>query len=138
MENLVIAFSEWWLVFSDWREKIMYGFRELEVWQKSIQLVERVYDSVSSLPQYEKYALADQLRRSAVSVPSNIAEGCSRQTTKEFIQFLYISSGSLSELETQIILIEKIYNYDVQHLYPEITSIRKMLNGLISSLKRKL
>jgi len=116
----------------------MYGFRELEVWQKSIQLVERVYDSVSSLPQYEKYALADQLRRSAVSVPSNIAEGCSRQTTKEFIQFLYISSGSLSELETQIILIEKIYNYDVQHLYPEITSIRKMLNGLISSLKRKL
>lgn len=116
----------------------MKDFKELEVWQKAFALVIEVYEIANKLPANERFVLADQIRRSSISIPSNIAEGCDRQSTKEFIQFLYISLGSSAELETQLLLIEKLYALDVKYVIEKLTSIKKMLNKLISSLKRKL
>lgn len=113
-------------------------YKELLVWQKSINLVTDVYRLVKSLPQEELYALSDQIKRCAVSIPSNIAEGSGRNTTKEFIQFLYISLGSASELETQLIIGQNIGFFNNLDIYfKEINEVRKMLNGLINSLKKK-
>ena len=115
----------------------MKDYKELEVWKKGISLVLQVYEITKAFPKEERYALTDQIKRAAVSIPSNIAEGASRNTTKEFIQFLYIALGSASELETQMIIAEKLcYTKNDQTLYSEITVIRKMLNALIKSLKR--
>ena len=84
------------------------SYRDLNVWKKSIQLVKDIYILVKLLPKEETYALSDQIRRSAVSIPSNIAEGSGRKGAKEYIHFLYISLGSLCELETQIIISNEI------------------------------
>jgi len=80
------------------------SYQDLEVWKKSIDFVEQIYRLVKQLPKEETYALSDQMRRAAVSIPSNIAEGANRKTTKEYIQFLYIALGSTAELETQLII----------------------------------
>ena len=80
------------------------SYRELIVWQKSMELAEKVYLLVKALPKEETYALSDQMRRAAVSIPSNIAEGHARQSQKEFLQFLCIARGSRAELETQLLL----------------------------------
>ena len=82
----------------------MNSYQDLEVWKKSIDFVEQIYRLVKQLPKEETYALSDQMRRAAVSIPSNIAEGANRKTTKEYIQFLYIALGSAAELETQLII----------------------------------
>jgi four helix bundle protein len=96
-----------------------------------------VYELTKVFPKEERYALTDQIKRAAVSIPSNIAEGASRNTTKEFIQFLYIARGSASELETQIIIAKKLgYMNDEESLISDITIIRKMLNALITSLRK--
>lgn len=114
------------------------SFKDLTVWQKSIDFVASVYLLVKQLPKEETYALSDQLRRAVVSIPSNIAEGFGRNSTKEYIQFLYIALGSASEVETQIIIGQKIGYFQNIKIYIEnINEIKKMLNGLISSLKRK-
>lgn len=76
--------------------------RSLEVWQRSINFAERVYGLTASFPKNEDYGLTSQLRRAAISIPSNIAEGAARQTKKEFIQFLYMAAGSASEVDTQL------------------------------------
>jgi len=76
--------------------------KELDVWKTSVELVTEVYVATKTFPKEELYGLTNQLRRAAVSVPSNIAEGAARQTTKEFVQFLYISLGSVAEVETQL------------------------------------
>lgn len=117
----------------------MNSFRDLIVWQKSIDFVESIYLLVKCLPKEETYALSDQLRRAVISVPSNIAEGFGRESTKEYIRFLYIALGSASEVETQIIIGNRIgyFNNIEQYIY-NINEIKKMLNGLISSLKRKI
>ncbi len=118
---------------------MVQGFKDLLVWQKSIDLVVSVYKLVKILPKEETYALSDQIRRAIVSVPSNIAEGFGRNSTKEYIQFLYISLGSASEVETQIIIGHRIgYFKDIEQYIENINEIKKMLNGLISSLKRKI
>ena len=117
----------------------MNSFKDLIVWQKSIDFVESIYHLVKCLPKEETYALSDQLRRAVVSVPSNIAEGFDRESTKEYIRFLYISLGSASEIETLIIIGDRIgYFSNIERYINDINEIKKMLNGLISSLKRKV
>ena len=114
------------------------SYQDLEIGKRSIYLVEQVYMLVKQLPREETYALSDQMRRAAVSIPSNIAEGASRNSTKEYIQFLYIALGSAAELETQLIIGERIgYFRAINAIKQSLVEIKKMLNGLISSLKRK-
>jgi four helix bundle protein len=114
------------------------GFENLEVWKKSIILVKEVYILVKFFPKEESYALSDQVRRCAVSVPSNIAEGSGRNSPKEFVQFLYIALGSINELETQLIIAKEIgYLKDIEEIRNKILEIKKMLNSLITSIKRK-
>ena len=79
-----------------------FGYRDLIVWQKAMDLVDEVYSLVKHLPREELYALSDQMRRAAVSIPSNIAEGHGRKARREFLQFLSIATGSVFELETQL------------------------------------
>lgn len=115
----------------------MTGYENLEVWKKSISLVSDVYRLVQLLPKEETYSLSDQIRRSAVSVPSNIAEGSSRNSKKEFVQFLYVSLGSLCELETQLLIAKNVgYITEYDTVKRDIISIKKMINALITSIKR--
>ena len=119
--------------------KPVKSFKDLTVWQKSMDVVVSVYKLAKMLPKDETYALSDQLRRAVVSIPSNIAEGSGRNSTKEYIQFLYIALGSACEVETQIIIAQRIgYLKDIEEDIKNINEIKKMLNGLISSLKRKI
>ena len=114
----------------------MTGYENLKVWQLAIDLVTNVYLQVKLLPKEETYALSDQIRRSAVSVPSNIAEGSSRNSKKEYIQFLYIALGSICELETQLLIAKNVgYFSSIEELKAQILVIKKMLNSLISSLR---
>jgi four helix bundle protein len=113
------------------------GYKDLLVWQKGIDLTRRVYEITRSLPSEERYGLVSQMRRAAVSIPSNIAEGQARHTTGEFIQFISHAEGSLAELETQIMVtIELGYrkSADVEGVLTVVEELKKMLN----SLRRKL
>jgi four helix bundle protein len=112
-------------------------FKELVVWQKAMDLTTLIFGIVKKLPKEETYALSDQMRRAAVSIPSNIAEGQERNSTKEFIRYLSIAKGSKSELETQLIICEKVkylHNSDVTDALALLEEIGKMLNGLIKKL----
>jgi len=100
-----------------------------------MNLVEEVYRRTDNFPDSEKYGLTNQMRRCAVSIPSNIAEGAGRNSKKEFKQFLYISLGSISELETQLIISSKLNYLKNKSLLDELNEIRKMLFGLIKSIK---
>lgn len=116
----------------------MAHFKELLVWQKSVDFVTEIYIATVSFPKDEIYGLTSQIRRAAVSVPSNIAEGNSRRSKPDYLQFLKIARGSCAEIETQLI-ISKNLNYlseeDHQKLSINILEISKMLNGLINSLQ---
>jgi four helix bundle protein len=110
---------------------------DLKIWQISMDLVEEIYKITSTFPKEEIYALSSQMKRAAISVPSNIAEGASRQTTKEFIKFLYISLGSLSELETQVLIANRLnYAFDIEKLLFKIKGLKKMIIIMIQSLKK--
>ena len=113
----------------------------MKIWmfgKKSMALVIQVYSLVKQLPKEENYALSDQIRRSAVSIPSNIAEGAARNSKKEFVQFLYIALCSLCELETQLLIATNVgYLKNIDPINKELLSIKKMLNSSISSLKRQ-
>ena len=112
---------------------------DLDVWKKSMDFVENIYKISSQFPKEEMYGLTSQIRRAAVSVPSNIAEGASRQGSKEFVQFLYISLGSLSEVETQTMLAKRLnFVSNIDIILKEIITIKKMLNGLIRNVKSKV
>lgn len=114
----------------------MKSHKDLLVWQKSIALVSLVYQASKSFPADEIYGLTNQIRRAAVSVPSNIAEGAGRGTSKEFGHFLSISQGSLAELETQLVIARNLdYLVDIETLLTEIEQIRRMLIGLNRKLK---
>lgn len=118
-------------------DKKIRNHKDLEVWKKSMDLVSNIYKITESFPNKEIYGLTNQIRRSAVSVPSNIAEGAARSSKKEFIQFLYIALGSLAELETQMIIASRLgYLNDLGSLLNDVKLIQKLLNGLIYSLKR--
>ena len=112
-------------------------FRDLKVWQKSMDLAIEVYRVIKYLPKEELYALSDQMRRAAISIPSNIAEGQGRITTKEFIRFLSMARGSLWELSTQIELCERLSYLDKSQTatcHSLITEIAKMLNALSNAI----
>jgi four helix bundle protein len=112
--------------------------KDLDVWKASINLVKLVYGETEKFPPEEKFGLTSQIRRSCISIPSNIAEGATRKSKREFIQFLYIALASLSELETQLIISNDICMLDdFSLLDSKIDSIRRMLIGLIKYLDKK-
>ena len=116
------------------------SYTELNVWKKSMQLFEKIDILTKALPLTNR-ALADQMKRSAISIPSNIAEGYGRSTTKEYLKFLYYSKGSLFELETQLRLYDTICNYNKDELLKAkvlAIDVGKMLNKLISVLETKV
>lgn len=118
----------------------MKSHKDLDVWKRSVALVTSIYTITKNYPQYELYGLTNQIRRAAVSIPSNIAEGAARKNTKEFIQFLYIALGSLSELETQIIISHNLKytsENEINSIQSELTEIRNMILGLVNFLKTK-
>ena len=116
-------------------------YKDLIVWQKSLELAEEVYQLVKKLPKEELFALSDQIRRAVISIPSNIAEGYERNSTKEYIHFLSIAKGSKAELETQLLLCTKIHylnNSDIEKSISLIQEIGKMINSLQKHLILKL
>ncbi|MFZ1705228.1 MAG: four helix bundle protein [Saprospiraceae bacterium] len=116
----------------------MKTHRDLDVWKKAIDLVTLVYKITKGFPAYELYGLTSQLRRSAISIPSNISEGAARNTAKDFNHFLAISLGSIAELETQAIVsknLEYLNEQDFELLISELESVRRMTHGLKKSLK---
>jgi four helix bundle protein len=117
---------------------LIRGHKDLEVWKKSMAFVTTIYKVTGDFPKEEIYGITNQMRRAAVSIPSNIAEGASRGFDKEFIQFLHFALGSLSELETQILIAENLqYISKIDELIMETEMLRKLLNGLIYSLKNR-
>jgi four helix bundle protein len=117
----------------------MRSHKDLIVYQRSLLYVKSIYDLSCDFLEVEKFGLTSQIRRAAVSVPSNIAEGAARRSAKEFLQFLYIALGSLSEVETQI-EIAKLLNYsvDIDSILEENIQLRRMLLKLIESIKTKI
>jgi four helix bundle protein len=114
----------------------MKHYKNLLVWQKAIALVTQIYVVTRTFPREELYGLTSQIRRAAVSIPSNIAEGQSRLTRGEFRQFLGIARGSLAELETQLIISEKLgYLTESNALFEQLAEVGRMLSGLLSSLQ---
>ena len=116
-------------------------YDDLIIWQKSMDLVVEVYSIVKMLPNEELYVLSDQMRRSAVSIPSNIAEGQERGAKKDFIRFLNIAKGSKGELETQLLICIRLKCLTQNHMeaaWGLLIEIGKMLNALIQSLSTKL
>lgn len=116
----------------------MRSFENLIVWEKSVELVSRIYTITSLFPKSETYALVDQLHRAVISIPSNIAEGCQRQTDREFVQFLYIAYGSCAEVRTQLIVAEKLRYIDLKKRDETaffVKEIEKMLNVLIRKVQ---
>ncbi len=111
--------------------------KDLEVWKKSFDLAYRIYLLTNSFPEDERYGLTLQIRRSAVSVPSNIAEGCGRTTDKDTLRFIDIANGSIAELETQILLAQKLGYLSDTTILNRINEVRKMLIGLKNYLKNK-
>jgi len=116
------------------------SYRDLIAWQKSMDLVAEIYRATQSFPRAETYGLIAQLRRAAVSIPSNIAEGHDRLSTGEFRQFLGHARGSLVEVETQILISERLGYLEPNqstHILKRTTEIAKILNGLLGSLARR-
>jgi len=116
----------------------MRPHKKLNVWKKSIEFVTKIYKVTESFPDSEKFGLISQIRRSAVSIPSNISEGAARSSKKEFIQFLSIAQGSTSELETQLIISNNLgfLKTENMHLLNELDEISRMIIGLIRTLKK--
>jgi four helix bundle protein len=111
--------------------------KDLDIWKRGIEFVEGVYKVTTNFPKEETYGLVSQIRRAGISYPSNIAEGAARFSKKEFIQFLYISLGSLSEVETQLIIAEKLGYLKEGKLFREIEVLRRMTLNFIRYLKSK-
>jgi four helix bundle protein len=120
---------------------MLKNYRDLIVWQKSYQLCIQIYKRTKDFPKEEKFGLTSQIRRAAVSVPSNIAEGYGRRTTPDYIRALYVAYGSHCELETQMLLsgdLGYIKVEDMKKLQDDIGEVERMLKALIKSLERKV
>jgi four helix bundle protein len=114
------------------------SYRDLDVWKKSIDLVKHIYLITQEFPKEELHGLVNQMRRSAISIPSNIAEGKTRQHVNEYIQFLYIALGSCAELETQIVIATKLEYLNEKHseeLLETTDHIARMARNLVKSLR---
>jgi len=121
-------------------KKKVESYHDLIVWQKGIELVNDIYLITKNFPREELYGLTSQIRRSAILIPSNIAEGWGRGTTKNYLQFLQISRGSLFELETQIIIANKqdyVSQENCSNIIIKIAELGRMLNALITKLDSK-
>jgi four helix bundle protein len=113
------------------------NYKDLKVWQQGRLLVKRIYDISRSFPDDERYGLTNQIRRAAVSIPSNLAEGHSRNSTKDYVRFISIAIGSLAEVETQLLLacdLSYCTESELQPLFKQIHELQKILHGL----RRKL
>lgn len=111
---------------------------DLHVWQEAMILVKQIYEVTSKFPPHEIYGLTSQIRRAAVSVPSNIAEGAARTGSKEFLKFLSISRGSLSEIETQVLISKDLgYVNNPEQIMVQINKVFSLLGGLINSLRER-
>ena len=111
--------------------------KKLDAWKFSMDLVEKVYIITKNFPPDEKFGLISQIRRAAISIPSNIAEGSARKSDKELIQFLHIALGSLSELETQLIISKRLDYFDGNGAMDDLLSVKRLILGLIRHLKTK-
>ncbi|MDA9575593.1 four helix bundle protein [Flavobacteriaceae bacterium] len=121
--------------------KVMVDYKNYKVWQKSHELVLDIYQITSTFPKSEQFNLVSQINRASLSVPTNIVEGCGRETQKELIRFLYISSGSAHELEYLILVsseLKFISTKDSKTLLKKIDEIKKMLFSLIKTIKKSL
>lgn len=119
---------------------MMKNHKDLEVWKEAVELAVACYDITKAFPQVEQFGLASQMRRSAISIASNIAEGAARAGSKEFVQFLYISLGSASELDTQVEIARRIglgNISEIETLQLKVNEISRMLQGLIRFVKTK-
>ena len=119
----------------------MNNYKDLKIWQKSVDLAVKIYEVTKRFPKEEIYGLTSQIRRSAVSIPSNIAEGSGRNSKQEFLNFLGISHGSSYELDTQLIIASRVDFLDLQSfesIQKDLLEIQKMNYGLKSSLKSNL
>ena len=125
----------WFIVLKG--SHIVTGYKELIVWQKSMDLVEEIYRLVKLLPKEENFALSDQMRRATVSIPSNIAEGHGRHTIKEFSHYILIAQGSRAELQTQLEICVRLNYLSSEQIEKAIelcTTVGKMLRKLFRSL----
>ena len=112
-------------------------YRELWVWQKGMELVRGVYLLTKSFPKHEAFGLSSQLQRAAVSIPANLAEGHTRETTKEFLRYVVIAHGSLAELET-LLLVARDLQYTDDNSITELTKLCDTTGRMLGSLRRKL
>jgi four helix bundle protein len=115
-------------------------YRDLVLWQRAVELAAEVHRVTLKLPRHELFGLAAQMRRSAVSIPSNIAEGSGRRTTREFIAFLHIARGSLSELRTQLLLASKVAyvtGSEISVAENLTDAVGKLLNAVIRGLRHR-
>ena len=119
------------------KELKIQSHEDLNVWKDSIKLVTKIYKLTKEFPKSELYGLTNQIRRSAISIPSNIAEGSGRKSKKEYIQFLYISLGSIVELDTQLLIAVNLGYLSNKEIRADLLTIKKMLIGLIHSIERK-
>jgi len=121
------------------RREMEKPHKRLEAWKQSIELVTEVYRLTESFPNREIYSLTDQIRRAAISVPSNIAEGAARHTKKEFVNYLHMAQGSLSELDTQLEIAKRLCYLEAplcEKINVQMQRIDKMLTGLIRHQSR--
>ena len=110
--------------------------KDLDAWKQAMELVENIYRVTASLPKEETYGLAAQLRRAAISIPSNISEGSGRRSNKEFMNFLNISLGSVAEIETQLLIAERLGYVTVSESLQQLTRVRALILGLRNHVRR--
>lgn len=115
-----------------------HNFREIKIWQEALVIVKEVYAFTSNLPKEEKYGITSQINRSAVSIPSNIAEGSGRTSNKEFIRFLEIAISSSYELETQLILAQDLFNLSTNELIEKLHALQNRIGGFTRQIKERI
>ena len=112
--------------------------KDLDVWKRSMDLVEEIYKATSNFPSSEIYGLANQLRRASVSIPSNIAEGAARKGNKELLYFINVAIGSVAEIETQLLIAVRLkYMNEDNTIFESATEVRKLLLGFRNYLNKK-